>query len=151
MIDAKRPQYPTIYRHNKPYKSPSSGYRTLPLPKYPIVQYQYPTTSSPYSVKLIAKPPIVSHTATLKTCSDGYKLSDDGTCREEINTPPPKVEIEVPCNDTLKSDIENQTKMSQNEDDPIVTADNITSVETDLMNVQYEDNIVVIAEIKGDE
>jgi len=151
VIDAKRPQYPTIYRQNKPYKSPSSGYRTLPLPKYPIVQYQYPTTSSPHSVKLIAKPPIVSYTTTLKTCSDGYKLSDVGSGEKEINIPPPKVETEVPCNDTLKSDIENQIKMSQNEEDSIAAADNITSVETDLMNVQHEDNIVVIAEIEGDE
>ena len=41
--------------------------------------------------------------------------------------------------------------MSQNEKDPIGAPDNITSVETDLMNVQQEDNIVVIAEIEGDE
>ena len=151
MIDAKRPQYPTIYRQNKPYKSPSSGYRTLPLPEYPIVQYQYTTTPSPQSVKLIAKPPIVSQTTTLKTCSDGYKLSGDGSCEKDINNPPPKVETEVPCNDTLKSDIENQIKMSQNEEDPIGAPDNITSIESDLMNVQHEDNIVVIAEIEGDE
>ena len=151
MIDAKRPQYPTIYRHNKPYKSPSSGYRTLPLPKYPIVQYQYPTTSSPHSVELIAKPPIVSHTRTLKTCPDGYKLSGDGSCEKETNTPPPKVETEVACNDTLKSDIENQIKMSQIEENPIGAPHNITSNETDLMNVQQEDNIVVIAEIEGDD
>ena len=151
MIDAKRPQYPTIYRQNQPYKSPSSGYRTLPLPKYPIVQYRYPTTPSPHSVKIIATPPIVTYTTTSKICPDGYKLSDDGTCEKEIKTPPPKVETEVPCNDTLKSDIENQIKMSQNEKDPIGAPDNITSVETDLMNVQQEDNIVVIAEIEGDE
>ena len=102
-------------------------------------------------MKIIATPPIVSYTTTLKTCPDGYKLSDDGTCEKEIKTPPPKVETEVPCNDTLKSDIENQIKMSQNEKDPIGAPDNITSVETDLMNVQQEDNIVVIAEIEGDE
>ena len=151
MIDAKRPQYPTIYRQNKPYKSPTSGYRTLPLPKYPIVQYQYPTTSSPHSVELIAKPPIVSYTTTLKTCPDGYKLSGDGSCETEINTPPPKVQTEVACNDTLKSDIENQIKMSQNEENPIGAPGNTTSVETDVMNVQHEDNIVVIAEIEGDD
>ena len=151
MIDAKRPQYPTIYRHNKPYKSPSSGYRTLPLPEYPIVQYQYTTTPSPHLVKLIAKPPIVSHTTTLKTCSDGYKLSGDGSCKKDINNPPPKVETEVPCNDTLKSDIESQIKMSRNEEDPISAPSNITSVETDVMNVQQEDNIVAIADIKDDD
>ena len=149
MIDAKRPQYPTIYRHNKPYKSPSSGYRTLPLPKHPIVQYQYPTTSSPHSVKLIATPPIVSYTTTSKTCADGYTLSDDGSCEKDINTPAKTVETEVPCNDTLKSDIKNQIKMSQNEEDPIGAPDNITSVETDLMNAQHEDNIVLIADIEG--
>ena len=151
MIDAKRPQYPTIYRQNKPYKSPSSGYRTLPLPKYPIVQYQYPTTSSPHSVKLIAKPPIVSYTTTSKTCPDGYKLSDDGSCEKDINTPAKTVETEVPCNDTLKSDIENQIKMSRNEEDPIDAPGNITSVETDVMNVQQDVNIVAIAEIKGND
>ena len=151
MIDAKRPQYPTIYRQNQPYKSPSSGYRTLPLPEYPTVKYRHPTTSSPHSVKLIATPPIVSYTTTSKTCPDGYNLSDDGSCEKNINTPPTKVETEVPCNDTLKSDIENQIEMSQNEEDPIGVADNITSVETDLMNFQHEDNIVVITEIEGDE
>ena len=151
MIDAKRPQYPTIYRHNKPYKSPSSGYRTLPLPEYPIVQYQYTTAPSPHSVKLIAKPPIVSHTTTSKICLDGYKLSDDGSCEKDINTPPKKVETEVPCNDTLKSDIESQIKMSRNEEDPIGAPGNITSVETDVMNVQQDDNIVAIAEIKGND
>ena len=151
MIDAKRPQYPTIYRQNKPYKSPSSGYRTLPLPKYPIVQYRNPTTLSPHSVKLVATPPIVSHTTTSKTCPDGYMLSEDGSCEKDINTPPKKVETEIPCNDTLKSDIESQIKMSRNEEDPIGAPGNITSVETDVMNVQQEDNIVAIAEIKDDD
>ena len=151
MIDAKRPQYPTIYRQNQPYKSPSSGYRTLPLPEYPIVQHRYRTTPSPHSVKIIATPPIVTYTTTSKICPDGYKLSDDGTCEKDINTPAKTVETEVPCNDTLKSDIENQIKMSQNEEDPIGAPGNITSVETDVMNVQQDDNIVAIAEIKGND
>ena len=151
MIDAKRPQYPTIYRQNQPYKSPSSGYRTLPLPEYPIVQHRYPTTPSPHSVKIIATPPIVSYTTTSKTCPDGYKLSDNGSCEKDIKEDSTNVETEVACNDTLKSDIGNQIKMSQNEEDPIGVADNITSVETNHMNVQQEDDIVVIAEIEGDE
>ena len=37
-----------------------------------------------------------------------YKIYKTESCEKEINTPPPKVETEVPCNDTLKSDIENQ-------------------------------------------